>query len=74
MIQCLVIRDTGYTHEFKTLVDALHSQIKRFSGRVAILLPVRFSGVAQVATPTSVTVCRKAGSQESSQSQLKGLP
>jgi len=40
------------------LVDALHSQINWFSGRVAILLPVRFPGVAQVATPTSVTLRR----------------
>ena len=55
------------------LVDALHSQINRFSGSVEILLSVRFGGVAQVAAPTSVTLCRKPGSQESSQSQLKGL-
>ena len=55
------------------LVDALHSQINRFSGSVEILLPVRFTGVAQVAATNSVTLRRKAGSQESSQSQLKGL-
>ena len=55
------------------LVDALHSQINRFSDSVEILLPVRFTGVAQVAATNSVTLHRKAGSQESSQSQLKGL-
>jgi len=57
------------------LVDALHLQINRFSGSVKIFLPVRFAGVAQVigVDPVSGTLCRKAGSQESSQSQLKGL-
>ena len=38
-------------------------------------MPARFAGVAQVAgiDPVSVTLRRMAGSQESSQSQLKGL-
>ena len=34
------------------MLDASHSQINRFSGSVEILLPVRFAGVAQVATPS----------------------
>ena len=36
-------------------------------------LPIRVAGVAQVAGINQVTLRRKAGSQESSQSQLKGL-
>ena len=55
------------------LVDALHSQTNRFSGSVEMFLPFRSAGVAQVAAPSSVTLCRKPDSQESSQSQLKGL-
>jgi len=55
------------------LVDALYSQLNRLSGSVEIVLPARFAGVAQVAVPTSVTLCRKPASQESSQLQSKGL-
>ena len=55
------------------MLDASHSQINRFSGSVEIVVPVRFAGVAQVAGTDSVTLRRKAGSQESSQLQLKGL-
>ena len=57
------------------LVDAFHSQINRFSGSVEILLPFRVAGVAQVVgvDPMLGTLRRKAGSQESSQSQSKGL-
>jgi len=61
--------------QFNMLDDVSHSQINRFSGSVEILVPARFAGVAQVAgiDPVSGTPRRKAGSQESSQSQLKGL-
>jgi len=57
------------------MLDASHSQINRFSGSVEVLLPARFAGVAQVVgvDPVSGTLRRKAGSQESLQSQLKGL-
>ena len=57
------------------LVDAFHSQINRLSGSVEIILPFRFAGVAQVVgvDPMLGTPRRKAGSQESSQSQSKGL-
>ena len=55
------------------LVDVLYSQLNRLSGSVEIVLPARFAGVAQVAVPTSVTLCRKPASQESSQLQSKGL-
>ena len=59
------------------LVDALHLQMNRFSGSVQIVLPFRFAGVAQVAIAggrSAVGILRrKAGSQKSSQSQLKGL-
>ena len=57
------------------MLDASHSQINWFSGSVEILLSARFAGVAQVigVDPLLGTFCRKAGSQESLQSQLKGL-
>jgi len=54
------------------LVDASHSQLNRLSGSEEILLQYRFTGVAQVAE-LHVTLRRKPGSQESSQSQSREL-
>ena len=56
------------------MLDASHSQVNRFSVSVEIVSQARFAGVAQVAGVDPVSTRRRiAGSQESLQSQLKGL-
>jgi len=57
------------------MLDASHSQVNRFSDSVEISRSARFAGVAQVVRvdPVSDKLSRKSGSQESLQSQFKGL-